>query len=210
MDEEPLVYLLVILTTLVAFGYLSLTLRKLGNCVEGCKGAFKINILGIFITGASLVLWRVIFSPPVPGYVFQAGALVGVLLYVLSIVTFRAFRIKKELLLQIAAVFLPVLVVSLYAGQTSELGLLVFIAFFESIMLLALWWFLSVEMLTHFEKRNLRIASWLVVLFAWLRSYQLTRNGICLFYTALMVMFTSSVLLLYSAMVVYERASRWL
>ncbi|NJF24182.1 hypothetical protein [Thermococcus sp. Bubb.Bath] len=210
MDERALVSLLIILTTLAAFGYLSLALGKLGNCVERCKRVFKLHVTGIFVAGASLVLWRAIPAPSVLAYVFQASTLVGGLLYVLSLVTFRAFRFGKELLLQIAAVFLAALVFPLYSGDTSELESLVFIAFLESTMLMAIWWFLSIRMLTHFEKRNLRIASWLVVLFAWLRPYQLTQNGICLFYTALMVMFTSSVLLLYSAMVVYERASRWL
>ncbi|MBP1912500.1 hypothetical protein [Thermococcus stetteri] len=143
-------------------------------------------------------------------YIFQAGALIGGVLYALPVVKLRGFRAEKELLLQIAAVFLPVIVVSLDGAETYGLELWVFLAFFLSIILLVLWALLSSRMLTRFEKRNLRVASWLIVAFAWLRFYELVEDSPCIYYFAYLTLFISMLFLLYSAMVAYERVSRWL
>ncbi|MBP1912501.1 hypothetical protein [Thermococcus stetteri] len=54
MDERILVYMLVVLTTLAAFGYFSIVLRKLSGYLKGCK--WNLHLMGIFIAGLSMVL----------------------------------------------------------------------------------------------------------------------------------------------------------
>lgn len=54
LDERILVYMLVVLTTLAAFGYFSIVLRKLSGYLKGCK--WNLHLMGIFIAGLSMVL----------------------------------------------------------------------------------------------------------------------------------------------------------
>jgi hypothetical protein len=208
LGEKILVYLLVMITMVATLGYFSLTLKKIEDCFKRCKGMFRLHITGILLILLSLALWR-IRTISVSAYVFHLLVIAGASFYMYPAIKSKRLRLDKELLSQILGVFLAILV--FFPRIPIELrGVAVFVAVFQSLVLIVMKWLQSMNLLTTFEKKCLCIASWLVVVFSWLRLYQLTRNSNCLYYGAFVVMFISSVLFLYPAMVAYERVSRWL
>ncbi|AMQ17971.1 hypothetical protein [Thermococcus peptonophilus] len=209
LDEGALVYLLVMLTMATAFWYFSLTLKRLERCLKGCKKVLGFHIIGLSLALLSLALWKFNYLSSLPPYIFHVGAITGSVLYIYPAVKSGWLRLEKELTAQITALLLAVPVFFPFISSNLE-EITIFIAIFQSLVLMVIRWFYSMNMLTTFEKKNLRTAAWLIVLSGWLRLYQLTHGSACLYYTAFLSLFIPSVFLLYSAIVVYERISRWL
>jgi len=133
-------------------------------------------------------------------------ALIGGLLVVLPFfVGIKQTKIDRELKLQIFAILVSSVIYPLL--PLSTLGKIVAILLLFGVILpilLLMKSFSSLGASSCFSKNILKIASWLLVLHAWLRYYSFKNPQTCIHYGVLLIYFISLLIWVYSTLKTYE------
>ncbi|MCO6042115.1 hypothetical protein [Thermococcus alcaliphilus] len=213
MDEYTLLSPIIEFTILLGVSFAILIFHELNLYIKKGKLFEVLQLIGGFmIAGGMIVLraTRVIFSSPSTALFIILLPFTGSLLILLPFFAIRHFEIDKEFKAQLSVLLLSLLIY--YFLPLPALGKIVgALASFILISLVFLMKLISsLPTCTRFNKNLTRVASWLLILHAWLRYYSFKNPQTCIHYGVLLIYFTSLLMWVYSTLRTYETLRRWI
>ena len=213
LDEYTLLSLVIEGMLLLGVFLAILIFHTLNLYVKKSRTFEAIQVIGGFIMAIGLISIGAIrgaLSPSITVLFIALFTLIGGLLIVLPFFVFGYTKIDRELKLQIFAILVSSVIYPLL--PLSTLGKIVAILLLFGVILPILLLMKSVFSLgacSHFNKNLLRIASWLLVLHAWLRYYSFKNPQTCIHYGVLLIYFISLLMWVYSTLKTYETLREW-
>ena len=214
LDEYTLLSLVIEGMLLLGVFLAILIFHTLNLYVKKSRTFEAIQVIGGFIMVIGLISIGAIrgaLSPSITVLFIALFTLIGGLLIVLPFFVFGYTKIDRELKLQIFAILVSSVIYPLL--PLSTLGKIVAILLLFGVILPILLLMKSVSSLgasSCFSKNLLRIASWLLVLHAWLRYYSFKNPQTCIHYGVLLIYFISLLIWVYSTLKTYETLRGWL
>lgn len=207
MDEISLLNLFIGFVISIGLMYLMLLLWKVIPYLKKSRIIMLIPVTGGISTLLGIWALRIMKYPKEnPNSLYPLLILAGIFMIVLPLVELRLFRFDKLLVLQI---FLVILSLSTYdlvhvwwnlIPGTFALAALLFLIRFPLFLMLT----------SPFGRILVNLASWLWVIFSWLRYYLLQAPFTCTLYILLLIPVTSLLLWDFSVVIAYENTRRCL
>ena len=139
-------------------------------------------------------------------------ALIGGLLVVLPFfVGIKQTKIDRELKVQVFAILGSSVIYSFLPLPTlRKIGVILLLFGITLPIFILMKSISSLAVCSRFNKNLLKIASWLLVLHAWLRYYSFKNPQTCIHYGVLLIYFISLLIWVYSTLKTYETLREWL
>ena len=139
-------------------------------------------------------------------------ALIGGLLVVLPFfVGIKQTKIDRELKVQVFAILGSSVIYSFLPLPTlRKIGVILLLFGITLPIFILMKSISSLAVCSRFNKNLLKIASWLLVLHAWLRYYSFKNPQTCIHYGVLLIYFISLLIWVYSTLKTYETLRGWL
>ena len=139
-------------------------------------------------------------------------ALIGGLLVVLPFfVGIKQTKIDRELKVQVFVILASSVIYSFLPLPTlRKIGVILLLFGITLPIFILMKSISSLAVCSRFNKNLLKIASWLLVLHAWLRYYSFKNPQTCIHYGVLLIYFISLLIWVYSTLKTYETLREWL
>ena len=213
LDEYTLLSLVIGGMLLLGVSLAILIFHTLNLYVKKSRTFEALQVIGGFIMAIGLISIRVIrgaLFPSITVLFIAFFTLIGALLIVLPFFVFRYTKIDRELKVQVFVILASSVTYLLLPLPT--LGKIVVILLLFSTIFIILLLMKSVSSLgacTRFNRNLLRVASWFLVLHAWLRYYSFKNPQTCIHYEVLLIYFISLLIWVYSTLKTYETLREW-
>jgi len=212
LDEHTLLSLVVEAMLLLAIFLVILIFHTLNLYVRRSKVFEILQVVGaLMVAGGMLTLrtTRIIFSSPINALFIVLFPFVGSLLIILPFLICGYLKIDKESALQIFLLLLSSVIYSFVPLHPIGRIVATLSAFALLSIILLMKLLPSLTTCTRFNRNLVRLASWFLVLHAWLRYYVFKNPQTCIYYGVLLVYFTSLLMWVYSTLRTYEIMRGW-